>query len=372
MRIEPVPLTDRRRVRRFLRLPFDLYRGVPQWVPPLAADAARVLDPHRHPFYRHSQASFFLAVEGGRDVGRLAVLDNHNHNTFNAEHTAFFCLFECIDALDASQGLFESAFAWARGCGLERIVGPKGFSALDGLGLLVRGFEHRPALGIPYNPPHHAALIEAAGFAASGEIISGYLHRTAAFPQRIHDLAARVQRRRGLRIARYRSRADLRALVPRLGRLYNETLGGTSGNVPLTQDEVRSMAGQMLAFADPRLVKVVMHGDEPVGFVFAYPDISAALQRCRGRLLPFGWLDLLLELRRTRRLNINGAGIVERYRGLGGTALLFSELHKTVVESRFEHAEVVQIGLENANMQRELRDLGIDFYKAHRMYARAL
>lgn len=181
-----------------------------------------------------------------------------------------------------------------------------------------------------------------------------------------------MQRRRGLRIARYRRRADLRALVPRLGRLYNETLGGTSGNVPLTQDEVRSMAGQMLAFADPRLVKVVMHGDEPVGFVFAYPDISAALQRCRGRLLPFGWLDLLLELRRTRWLNINGAGIVERHRGLGGTALLFSELHKTVVESRFEHAEVVQIGLENANMQRELRDLGIDFHKAHRMYARGL
>lgn len=372
MLIEPVDLHDRRAVRRFLRLPFELYRGVPQWVPPLAGEAARSLDPRRHPFYRHSQAAFFLAVDGGRAVGRLAVLDNRNHNAFNRERTAFFCLFECADDLEASQGLFESAFAWARARGLERIVGPKGFSALDGLGLLVRGFEHRPALGIPYNPPHHAALVEAAGFEPAGEIVSGYLGRGTIFPQRIHDLAARVQRRRGLRIARYRRRSDLRALASRLGRLYNETLGGTSGNVPLTEEEIRSLARQMLAFADPSLIKVVMHGDEPVGFVFAYPDVSAALQRCGGRLLPFGWLDLLLELRRTRWVNINGAGIVERYRGLGGTALLFSELYKTVAESRFEHAEVVQIGVENENMQREMRDLGIDFYKTHRMYARAL
>jgi hypothetical protein len=89
-------------------------------------------------------------------------------------------------------------------------------------------------------------------------------------------------------------------------------------------------------------------------------------------MFPFGWLDMLLELRRTKWVNINGAGIIEQYRGLGGTALLFSELYKTATESRYEGAEVVQIGVENEIMQREMRGLGIDFYKTHRIYRKEI
>jgi hypothetical protein len=132
------------------------------------------------------------------------------------------------------------------------------------------------------------------------------------------------------------------------------------------------MADQIVWFADPRLIKIVFKDDEPVGFMFAYPDPSAAVQRTRGRLFPLGWMDLLRELKRTPWVNINGAGIVERYRGLGGTAILFSEMHKSIVEGRFKHADLVQIGADNAPMQRELRSLGIDFFKTHRLYRRAL
>jgi hypothetical protein len=331
-----------------------------------------MLDIRRHPFYRHSQAAFFLAEDGGEVAGRLAVLDNDHFNRFNRTRMASFYLFECLDDPRASSALFEVGAEWARARGLDRLYGPKGFTALDGIGLLCLGFEHRPALGIPYNPPYYPGLVEAAGFHAVGEIVSGYLPGTFRLPERIHALSLRVQQRRGLRVARYRTRSDLRALVPRLGDLYNSSLSGTSGNVPLTQDEIESIARQMLAFADPRLVKVVLKGDDPVGFLFAYPDISAALQRTGGRLFPLGWIDLLRELRRTRWVNINGMGILEEYRGLGGTAILFSELEKSVREGGFEHAEVVQIGVENLPMQREMRGLGIDFYKTHRMYERSL
>jgi hypothetical protein len=154
--------------------------------------------------------------------------------------------------------------------------------------------------------------------------------------------------------------------------LYNASLEGTVGNTPLTDDEVKSLADQMLWFADPRLIKIVMKNDEPVGFLFAYPDISAAVQRTQGRIWPLGWIDLLLELGRTKWININGAGIIEKYRGMGGTALLFSEMYKSVVEGGFEHADIVQVGADNDKMQRELHDLGIEFYKTHRMYRRAL
>lgn len=166
-----------------------------------------------------------------------------------------------------------------------------------------------PAMGIPYNHAYYASLVEAVGFEVAGEVVSGYLHRSTPFPDRIHHLSQQAQRRRGLRITRYRTGRDLRALVPYLGALYNRAAEGMPGSIPASAEDVRLIARQMLAIADPRLLKVVLKGEEPVGFLFAYPDISAALQHTRGRLFPFGWLDLLLELRRTRWININGAAL---------------------------------------------------------------
>jgi hypothetical protein len=369
MRVIDIDTANRRQVEAFLDLPFRLYRDVPQWVPPLRSEARLMLNRGRHPYFRHSEAAFLLVEDApGHAVGRVAILDNHVYNEYNKEHTAFFFLFECENNREAARALWEAGFSWARARGLNLIYGPKGMTPFDGLGMLVRGFEHRPAFGISYNFPYYPVLMEAAGFRTRNDIVSGYLGGNYRLPQRVHDVAAAVQRRRGLRVVRYRSRRDLRALVPQLQILYNSALGGGEGGVPLNDEEVGALASQLLWFADPRLIKIVMKDEQPVGFLFAYPDVSAAVQRTHGRMWPLGWVDMLLELRRTKWININGAGIIEKYRGLGGTALLFSELEKSVHEGGFAHADLVQVGMENDKMQRELADLGIDFYKMHRMY----
>ncbi len=372
MRILQIDLSNRKQIRQFLDLPFKIYRQVPQWVPPLEMDARLMLDPKRHPFYKHSQAAFFLALEDAHHpVGRIAVINNRNYNAYNHEKTAFFYLFECQENAEISHTLFQAAFDWARQQDLNKMLGPKGFTTLDGMGLLVKGFEHRPAFGQPYNLPYYAHLIEGEGFLPSEEVVSGYLDaQTIHFPDKIHQMSALIQQRKGLHIAHFRKRRDIKRIIPRLKEMYNEVLTETIGNVPLTDDEVNAMANQLLWFSDPRLIKIIMKENDPVGFLFGYPDISAALQRSKGKLFPLGWVDLLLELRRTKWMNINGAGIIPKYRGLGGTAILFSEMYKSVAESSYRFADLVQIGLENDKMLRELRDLGIDFYKAHRMYER--
>ena len=251
------------------------------------------------------------------------------------------------------------------------MVGPRGFTPLDGFGLLVKGFEHCPAFGLPYNPAYYVDLVEAQGFLTEEEIVSGYLGTNIQFPARIHQLAERIAQRRGLHILRCNTRADLRKLVPHFKELYNGALTQTEGMIPLTNEEMDSLANQLIWLADPKLVKLVMKGDKAVGFLLAYPDISRALQKTRGRLFPFGWLTLLFELRRTDWININGAGLLPEYRGSGGTAILYSEMFKSVTENpRYRHAEVVQIGVENENMQREMENFGIDFYKTHRTYFR--
>ncbi len=373
MQIEQIDLKDKKQVRDFLSLPFSIYQDIPQWAPPFQTDEHLRLNPKMFPFYKHSHAAFFIAYNGPRPVGRLAILDNRRYNEFNRETTAFFYLFECENNLEAAAGMFNAGFNWARSRGLTKILGPKGFTPMDGFGLLVKGFEHRPAFGLPYNPEYYAGLIEAQGFMKHGEAVSGYLGTGIQFPERIHQLADHITQRRGLRIARFEKRSDLHALIPKLRDLYNSALRGTTGNTPLSDEEVKTLADQLLWFADPKLIKIVMKDDEPVGFLLAYPDISAALQKTKGRLLPFGWLTILRELKRTDWLDINGAGLIPEYRGSGGMAILYSEMFKSVKESGwFRHAEVVQIGMENEAMQRDLENFGIDFYKTHRTYMRNL
>ncbi len=354
---------------QFIKLPFQIYKNIPQWVPPLSVEINQVLDENRHPFYKHSEAAFFIALDQDNvPVGRLAILNNKNYNAYNKENTAYFYLFESINDADVANNLFNAGINWAKSQGLNKIIGPKGFTVFDGIGMLVKGFEYRPAFGLPYNPPYYVDLIERLGFEPIDELVSGYLNRETDFPKNIHEISKTIQERRDLRVAIYNNRKDIRQLIPHLKDMYNDALGGTTGNVPLTDDEVEGLAEQMLWFADPKLIKIIYKQEKPVGFLFAYPDISAAVQRTKGQLFPFGWLDLFLELKRTRWININGGGMVEGYRGLGGTAILFSEIYKSIVESRYQHAELVQVGVNNANMQRELRNLGIDFYKTHRLY----
>jgi hypothetical protein len=364
----PIDTRHRRDMKRFLDFPFQLYRHVPQWVPPFASDAQRMLDRTKHPFYQHSAAEFFIAQEADRVVGRIAVLDHRPYNEWNQSSTAFFYLFEVENNREAAQGLLEAATAWARARGLTHVYGPKGFSVLDGMGLLVKGFKHRPALGIPYNPDYYASLLEEAGFAGAGDVVSGYLSPDFVLPDKVLKIAELVQQRRGLRIARYQKRSDLKQLIGPMKDLYNSALTGTTDNFPITDEEAQLMAKQLLMFADPRLIKIVMKDDEIVGFLFGYPDPSAAIQRCKGRLFPIGWLDILIELRRTKWINLNGAGLIEKYRGSGGTALLFAEMYKSVRDGHYLYSDVVQIGAENDKMQREIASMGIDFYKVHRMY----
>ena len=286
---------------------------------------------------------------------------------------AFFYLFECINDARAAQALFEFAGSWAVKRGLQQIIGPKGFTPLDGMGLLVKGFEYRPAFGLPYNLPYYPKLLAECGFTAENDIVSGYLNtRAINFPEKIQIVAERVQERRGIKIVQFRNRREFARIIPAFQELYNASLDGTSGTMPLSSVDIQTLANQLLWFADPKLIKILMKDNRLIGFLLAYPDISAALQRCRGRLFPFGWLDILLEMKRTTWVNINGAAIMERYRGLGGTAILFNEMYKSITSGKFEHADLVQIGSENENMQLELRNLGIDFYKTHRIYRKDL
>ena len=372
--IERINLQDKRQAGRFVDLPYRLYQHHPQWVPPLRMDVELMLNKQKHPFYEHSDAAFFIAVRDGRAVGRIAALVNNRFNDYHHTRQAQFYLFECEEDQEAAGALFEQVFAWARARGLNKVVGPKGFGALDGYGLLVEGFEHRQMMTmLNYNYPYYPRLVENLGFRKEVDFISCYLGAEAFnLPARLHSIADRVQKRGTLQVKRFKDKAELKAWADRIGQAYNAAFVNNWEYYPLTAREIKFILDNILVIADPKLIKVIIHDDQVVGFLFGFHDVSAGLQRARGRLFPFGLLNILWELRRTKWVAMNGAGILPEFQGRGGNALLYTEMEKTINDFSFEHADLTQVADTAVQMRSDLVNLGGRLYKTHRVYARDL
>jgi len=372
--IEPVDTRRRDQAQAFLDFPYRLYAGHPLWVPPLRMDVALQLNRDKYPYYRHSDADFFLARRGRSVVGRIAVLENRRYNRTHDVRTAQFYLFECEDDFATAEALFDRAAAWAVARGLDTLVGPKGFAPLDGYGFLVDGFEFRPAMTMMnYNPPRYPAFVERLGFTKVVDFVSCYLGGDQfRLPERVHRVAERAAERSGLRVVRFTSKKELRAWADRIGQAYNQAFVHNWEYYPLSEEEIRFMTDSLLSVADPRLIKIIARGDEAVGFLFAFRDVSAALRRCGGRLWPLGIVHLLRDMRRTEWVAINGAGILPEFQGRGGNALLYSEMEKTIREAGFRHADLTQVAESAVQMRRDLETVGGVSYKNHRVYARKL
>ncbi len=141
---------------------------------------------------------------------------------------------------------------------------------------------------------------------------------------------------------------------------------------PLTEREIDYVVSEILTIADPRLIKIILHGEDVVGFLFGFADVSAAIQRSRGRLFPFGLIDMLIEMRRTRWIALNGAGVLPEFQGRGGNALLYSEMEKTIHEFNFRHADLTQVAESAVQMRQDLVNIGGVAYKNHRVFIRNL
>ncbi len=364
---------DRHNRNLFIDFPFKLYKNTPHWVPPFRMDMRKIFKPN-YAFYNYGDAAFFLAKDdNGRVLGRLATVNSYRYNDFHKSRTAFFYYFESVDDPRVAEGLFSKAFEWVKNQGLNHILGPKGFSVLDGFGLLVEGFDHQPAFSQAYNPAYYQDLIEAQGFTKVKDILTGWTDRSSKWPEKILKAAEIIMKRRGIRAPELRTKAELRATADDLHRLYNESLAEPAGNPPITDKDMNQMVSQLLWIADPKLIKLIYKDDKPIGWLLAYPDIGAALQRSKGRLLPFGWLQVLLESKRSKWINLNGVGVIEEYQRLGVTAILINELYKSVMDSdQYQYVELLQFREENINSLLEASNIDIHFHKKHRLYERYL
>jgi hypothetical protein len=373
--VEKVDTENKAQVKEFVELPYRLYKDIPQYVPPLLVDQKLFLQRDKHPFYEHSQADFFLAKRDGRVVGRISALENRNYNKYHGTKKAQFYLFDCEDDQEAANGLFEQVFEWARVRQLDTLIGPKGFGVLDGYGLLQEGYENRQVMSMMnYNFPYYIKLVESLGFEKEVDFVSCYLHRdNLNLPPRINTIAERVLKRGTLGVTRFRNKSDLKAWAPRIGKAYNQTFVSNWEYAPLTDAEIKVVLDNVLLIADPKMIKIITHNEDVVGFLLGFPDLSVAMQRAKGHLFPFGMVDLMLEIKRTNWLAVNGAGVLPEFQGHGGNALMYSEMEKTILENpRYVHFDMTQVAETAVQMRRDLASLGGKPYKNHRVFHRAI
>lgn len=373
--IEKVNTEDKRQVNRFVKFYYDLYRDCKLWVSPLFVDAYLPLNRKKHPFFGHSEADFFMAVRDGKVVGRICAADNKPFNEYHKTRKAHFYAFDSVNDLEVARALFEAAIGWAKERGLDTMIGPKGLSPFDGYGIQIEGFEHRQMMTMMnYNFDYYPKFIEALGFEKEVDFVSCYLPADSfKIPERVEQIAKRVIDRGTLRVKKFKSKRELIQWAPRIGEAYNKAFIHNWEYYPFSAGDIQYAVDNIFLVADPRLIKVILAGEEIVGFLFAFPDVSAALQRAKGRLFPFGIIDILLEMKRTKTISGNGMGILPEYQGRGGNALLYYEMGKTVFDlHQFEHVEMTQVAETTEQMRADLKNLNGVEYKNHRVYRKEL
>jgi len=373
--IEKIDTGNKTQVKRFVEFYYDLYKDCPQWVPPLFGDAYLPLNRKKHPFFEHSDADFFLALLDGKVVGRICAGENKLFNEYHKTKNAQFYFFDTVDDLEVARALFNAAFEWARQRGLDTMIGPKGLSPFDGYGILNEGFDRRQMMTMMnYNYAYYPKLVEALGFEKEVDFVSCYLPAEAfKIPERVERIAQWAMKRGNLWVKHFKSKKELVGWAQRIGRTYNKTFINNWEYYPFTQGDVDYAVQNVFMVADHRLIKLIMHGDDIVGFLFAFPDLSAALQRAKGHLFPFGIVDLLIEMKRTKTVSGNGMGVLPEFQGTGGNALLYYELGKTVLEDfNFKFVEMTQVAETTRQMRADLKNLNGVEYKNHRVFRKAI
>ena len=367
--IEIIPAETGNAFRAFIDLPYRLYRNHPHFVPPLRRERRDLFDKARHPFFRHAEGAFFLARRDGRPVGRIEAIVNHAHNQFHDDRVGFFGAFESEDDRAVSEALLESAARWLGERGLQVMRGPVTHSTNEETGLLIEGFEEPPMIGMPYNPPYYATLLEASGLTKAKDVYGWEVRADQTIPEKIHRVADIVRKSTNV-VVRRANFADYAGEIRRAMGVYNASWTRNWGFVPLTEAEFVHAADQLRPVLErfPEGVLLAEVAGRAVGFCLAVLDVNQALRRVRdGRLFPFGFWHLYRGLRRVDQIRVMALGILPEFRHRGIDAVIYLELLSHGQRLGYRRAEIGWTLEDNRAMNRAIL-MGGRHHKTYRLY----
>ena len=363
--------------KQFLDLPYRLYSTEKRWVPPLRLERKEHIDPGKNPFFEHAEVEFFLARRDGRVVGRISAHVDRNLNEFQDNRWGLFGFFECEDDPETARALVDTAEAWLRERGRDRMVGPMDFTTNDECGLLIEGHERPPIILCPWQHPYYQRLLEeACGLTKAMDLLMWELQVSdrSKVHQAIWDVADAVESRHGIVVRPMRKR-NLQEEVTKFLEVYNSAWERNWGFVPLTEKEVRHYAKQLKPVLDENWAMIAERTDtgEVVGAALTLPDFNQVLAKVKdGRLLPFGWLAALRNRKNVDQVRVFALGVKPEYQHTGVAARMYQAHFDAAERTPQTGGEMGWILETNKAMNRAMEGMGGKVVRKYRVYEREL
>jgi GNAT superfamily N-acetyltransferase len=374
MAVEIKKVTTKRDLRKFIMLPFKIYKGNTCWVPPLIMDEYNSLRKDINPSFDYAEAEYWLAYKEGKLVGRIAgILNPPAVEKWGAKNARFGWV-EFVDDEEVAKALFDTAENWAKEHGMEGIQGPMGFIDTDKEGMLIEGFDELGTLPMIYNHAYYPKMLESFGYVKDID----WLEFEVKSPEAIHEKVLRINnlvlKRSGLKIAQVKNRKELAARYGKqLFEVIDDAYSELYGTVPLTDRHVEALVKQYLGFVSLRYAKVIVDKDDrAVAIAIAMPSLSRALQKAKGRVFPIGWIYLLQALRKPQGIDLYLVATRKEYQGRGINAVLMTEITRAAIEDGVKTAETSGELETNDKVQQLWRYYDTRQHKRRRAYVKKL
>ncbi len=361
------PVQNKRTLKRFIRFPWKVYQGDSRWAPPLIHDELRRFTPRKNPFYEHAEVQPFVALENQEVVGRVIAFVNKSHNEFHNDRVGFFGFFECVPDFSIAEGLFDVARRWLHDRGMTSMRGPMNFSTNEVCGFLLQGFDMPPVTMMPYTPEYYLRFAENYGFEKAKDLYA-YLIEEELFDWEKYERLVRSVGQRAEITVRAVEMKNWREEVERIREIYNASWSQNWGFVPMTEAEFDHVVKQLKPIINPHLLMFIEADRVPAGFSLTLPDISPALRKANGKLLPFGFLRFLRELRKADRVRVILLAIRPEFQKRGLAGVLLTETARAIVRAGYSVAEMSWTLEDNVLINKALERVGGQPYKKYRIY----
>lgn len=335
-------ITEKKKIEEFVQFGIDHYKGNPFFVPPLMMDELGTFNKEKNPVFDFCDSVLYMAYRNGKPIGRIAGIINHRYNEkFNLK-TARFGWIDFIDDQKVSGALIQAVEKWAKARGMEVLNGPLGFSDLDYEGCLIEGFDHPGTASTIYNYPYYQEHFTALGYTKDADWVEYKIYIPDSIPDKHIRIGEIVKKKYNLEVIKPTNRKQL---VNEFGKsifeLINVAYANLYGFVELTDKQIDYYISLYLPMVRLDCIRLILDGDRKlIGFGIAIPSLTKALQKAKGKLLPFGFIHLLKALKgRNNVVDLYLIGVHPEYQSKGVNALLFTELIPQFIANGYEYAE---------------------------------
>jgi hypothetical protein len=373
MSITVKEVTTRQELKEYIHLPGKIYSNYPNWVPAILQDEWAFHNPKQNLALSKNDTIKFLAFRNGQCVGRVMGIIHHLYNETHQEKTGRFFHFDCVDDLAVAKELIHAIETWALSKGMNKLIGPYGFSDKDPQGLQVEGFEHLAVISTPSHPPYLVRFLENLGFTKEVDCVSYSLKVTDELPMHYQQVLHRVKQNSAFKLIEFKSTRQLKPYIVPVFRLVNETYSHLFGFVPMTEIEMKKFAAQYLLILDPQFIKVIVdQHNHVIAFTVAMPDLSKGIQKAKGRLFPFGILYILKAMKSSTQLDLLLGAVKQGFRKRGITVLMSDAIFKSAAKRKMTTIDSHLILETNEVMRAECENIGGKVYKRFRVFKKQL